>query len=1388
MADVLSDNKKPEVAGGAFRIFITLLGFLNAIAGVLLIAGAVWFGDLLLGLVNPPDVLSKILCNNIIVRHTLFVALPLGAVAGILLLVSSFGILRLRHWAYKLALYYAVGSIAIFVLSSIFLLTNSEKLFKRSDGTTRAVFHVNLSQVNSADTTVSFSTADGTAAAGKDYVAAQGVLTIPVGRTNGTVQVFVIGDSLVEPDMTFSLNLSNAVNATISNVQARATILDDDGPPMLTVSNVAVKEGNDGAVRAVFDVELSHPSLVSNAAVAFATADGTAMAGPDYEAVHGVLTIPAGRTHGKVVVQVNGDRKNEGEVKTFFLNVSNAVNASIASPQAVGTIFEDDRRPRISVKKAVMLEGSSGATQAVFKVILGRPAVSNVTVAFSTADGTAAAGAAYVATNGTLTFFPGQTVADIPVQVSSAWSDEELYKTFSLGLSNAVNAAIASPHAGARITNNNGVRNLSIANASVLEGDKGTTQALFKVTLSRPGAVNTTVMFATSNGTATAGSDYVAAAGTLTIPAGRTNGVIAVLVKGDKVKESAEETFHVSLSNAVNAVIVNSNAVGTIIDDDGVLPLSITDTSVVEGDQGTTQAMFTVTLARACASTVTVAFATSDGSATVADSDYVATGGTLMIPPGQTNSVIFVPVNGDWKDEWPSEYFCLNLSNAVNAVVLRTQAQATIIDDDRKPDIVVGDITVPEGDNADKPEIMALAKIMKIGLYVIIGVGLLYPALILMVVMRRRVMEMFKVDLSESFHCGPIAYTKLGLTALFAWLLWGDFCFTLMEGVVPSVLPLKLKALGASNTMMMFVMTTLPGLLNMTVVPWISFKSDRYRSRWGRRLPFILWTMPFVTVSLIMLGYSESIAVAVRGWIPLLQAVAPNTLIIGMIAFFLVVFQFFNMFVNSLFWYLFNDVVPPQFLARFMGLFRIVGTAAGAIYQGFIFRYAESNMREIMVGGALLYFIGFGVMCLFVKEGKYPPPPEEVTYKRKNILADLITFGKESFSTRFYWYFYLNGAISRVCYALGMFGIFFSLQMGLTLDMIGKLSMASGIAGLCATYFMAVLVDRWHPMRIVVYNSVFTALTGFGGWIWVFVTLPPQLYFWLGMGGALIGVFSYTLQDTAGMPLMMRLMPKSRYGQFSSASAMVRSLALIVGGLVASGYMDLLKWWCHGDDYAYRLIWTWTWPFQIINMFMMVAIYREWKRLGGDGNYQPPAPWDPRGYEEVLDQVKSAPLRPRAIMTALYLRLASIVINIVFMVVFTAMMLHSELLLAAWWNKIIFIPITCGLAVMTGWQTFSVWRDVRMVERGQKPRFGVPHHGVFLVAAIQGMLYFPITWLQMIWLIRINMEREIILFGVNGVLTTIAGLGILQVIRWMERDPKPRAHHVVATVTAPVPG
>ncbi len=264
---------------------------------------------------------------------------------------------------------------------------------------------------------------------------------------------------------------------------------------------------------------------------------------------------------------------------------------------------------------------------------------------------------------------------------------------------------------------------------------------------------------------------------------------------------------------------------------------------------------------------------------------------------------------------------------------------------------------------------------------------------------------------SKTYHCGTLTYTKIGLVALFAWLLWGDFCFSLMEAVVPSIMPLKLKTLGCPNWLLGMIMTTVPGILNIGITPYLSFKSDRYRSRWGRRLPFIIWTLPFLSASLCLLGFSEDISVVLQRNSSFLQQFAPATIAIGVICAFITVFQFFNMFVNTVFWYLFNDVVPPQFLARFLGAFRIAGTCASALYSYFIFQYAESNMREILLGASILYFIGFSAMTLMVKEGQYPPIEDESDNKNKG-MGSVKTYFKESFSASSLSDFFFKGHIA----------------------------------------------------------------------------------------------------------------------------------------------------------------------------------------------------------------------------------------------------------------------------------------------------------------------------------------------------------------------------------------
>ena len=130
------------------------------------------------------------------------------------------------------------------------------------------------------------------------------------------------------------------------------------------------------------------------------------------------------------------------------------------------------------------------------------------------------------------------------------------------------------------------------------------------------------------------------------------------------------------------------------------------------------------------------------------------------------------------------------------------------------------------------------------------------------------------------YHCGTLAYTTVGVAILFGWLLWGDFCFTLMDSVVPSILPLKLKDLGSANWLMGLILTTIPGILGITVNPWISVKSDRCRSRWGRRIPFIVFAMPFLCASLALLGWSDDITLWLHHNAAFLRNFAPATITI----------------------------------------------------------------------------------------------------------------------------------------------------------------------------------------------------------------------------------------------------------------------------------------------------------------------------------------------------------------------------------------------------------------------------------------------------------------------------------------------------------------------------
>jgi hypothetical protein len=221
---------------------------------------------------------------------------------------------------------------------------------------------------------------------------------------------------------------------------------------------------------------------------------------------------------------------------------------------------------------------------------------------------------------------------------------------------------------------------LSIRDVSISEGDSGSANSVFTVNLSRAADQVVSVDFSTADASAQAGSDYVAAVGTVTFGPGEITKTLAVPLQGD-TRDEWDETFQVNLSNASNASLADGQALGTILDNDPPPALSISDVTKKEGNSGVTYFIFTVTLATASDKTINVNFATANGTATTSNGDYVAASGMLTFAPGETTKMITIQVKGDKKKE-ANETFFVNLLGASNATILDGQGLATILNDD----------------------------------------------------------------------------------------------------------------------------------------------------------------------------------------------------------------------------------------------------------------------------------------------------------------------------------------------------------------------------------------------------------------------------------------------------------------------------------------------------------------------------------------------------------------------------------------------------------------------------------------------------------------------------------------------------------------------------------
>jgi MFS family permease len=424
-------------------------------------------------------------------------------------------------------------------------------------------------------------------------------------------------------------------------------------------------------------------------------------------------------------------------------------------------------------------------------------------------------------------------------------------------------------------------------------------------------------------------------------------------------------------------------------------------------------------------------------------------------------------------------------------------------------------------------------------------------------------------------------------------------------------------------------------------------------------------------------------------------------------------------------------------------------------------------MREIFIGAALLYLIGFGMACLMIKEGEYPPPEGENDNSGRGIKG-IVTFFRESFSHKIYWFRFLSASFAGVAATIGAFGIFFNREMGLSLDQIGKINAANSIVMMAAMYLVAIFVDRWHPLRITVYGAIFVVIGNFMSMVWIFVTIPGNYFFWLNMGNILIGTFLTALVAVAALPSEMRVFPKSRFGQFCSAQSMLRSTFTVISGILAGLFIDLVRNLCNGSDYAYRFIYLWITVFAVISAFFKVKMYLEWHRLGGDKHYHPPTPWSPKGFEEMAPVPIVGP-QTKWLNISFLLFDGIMGLSVLSIPVLMWWMYSKQLMFAFKWYGLAVLPLC-----IAGWLCWMVLKrkicsDMAAAKTGSPLRNGIPHHGMLIILGSKFLLAVGVWVCQVLVTVTLNMESGAIVFGIANGITNFLLIGTLYLMCRIER-------------------
>ena len=441
------------------------------------------------------------------------------------------------------------------------------------------------------------------------------------------------------------------------------------------------------------------------------------------------------------------------------------------------------------------------------------------------------------------------------------------------------------------------------------------------------------------------------------------------------------------------------------------------------------------------------------------------------------------------------------------------------------------------------------------------------------------------------WRAGTLTYTTGGLVLLCFWLLWGDFPWAMKDRAVGPSATLLIKQLGVSDFLYGLIIVGFPNFTNTFLLPAISYISDRHRGRWGRRIPFLLFTTPFIVFGIYLMGLTHLLGGWLHEGIPALPEHHAK-LIVFCIGWILL--DFGATLSASLFNALANDVVPKEVLGRFFALFRMVSLAAGMIYNAWLIDKVENHALEILFGVGTFYGIGLLSLCWKVKEGEYPPPEAE-TSGPPTVKSAVKTYFRECFSLPYYrWVIMASVVAGFSVVPFNIYGIFYAKSLNMDMDFYGKVSSLICLVSFVLSFFLGWFSDRFHPIRTgMVSMALQTVILFVGGRI----ATTESVFAWLFLVQG-ISIMSYNTLMASYAP---RLFPREYFAQFNSAMMLINALASVIGAPLVGKFLDLT-----GNHYPH--LFTIGGVIGLCGLGCFIMVYRGYRRYGGDSGYVAPDP------------------------------------------------------------------------------------------------------------------------------------------------------------------------------------